>query len=143
MELEYNYYPLEQSVIDANSSPTDIVPNSTPTAPSDTNVIPSGNGTMMYGGTMQSSNYVADVAGWLLDSNGNIKGVMILTNGGRIANWYIFTNTIASGSVEATANILLDSANSLIRLGSTSNPYITLDGANQRLRSSNYVGGVS
>ena len=68
---------------------------------------------------------------------------MILTNGGRIANWYIFTNTIASGSVEATANILLDSANSLIRLGSTSNPYITIDGANQRLRSSNYVAGVS
>lgn len=137
---ELNYYPIDQDISQSSSEPQ----TNSASVPLDTsNVKESGNGSVMAGGTMQSPNYVADVAGWLLDSNGNIKGVAILTNGGRIANWYIFQNTIASGSVESTSSVLIDSANSLIRLGSTANPYITLDGGNQRIRSSDYVAGVS
>jgi len=67
----------------------------------------------------------------------------ITATSGRIANWYINTNTLSSGSVEATSSVLIDSANSLIRVGSTSGNYITIDGANLRIRSSNYVSGVA
>lgn len=143
---EFNFYPLDaQSTVSSGAQSTAEQPraNNPPVPDSTTNLTKGPNGVTMYGGTMKSSNYVADVAGWLLDSNGNIYGVAILTQGGRIANWYINTNTISSGSTEATSNVLIDSLNSLIRLGSTSGNYITLDGANLRIRSSNYSAGVS
>jgi len=72
-----------------------------------------------------------------------VNGVIVATTGGRIANWYINTDTISSSSVESTSSVLLDSANSLIRLGATAGNYITLDGTNLRMRSSNYVADVS
>lgn len=62
---------------------------------------------------------------------------------GTIGGWNINTNTLSSGATEASSNVLIDSANSAIRLGPTSGNYITIDGANQRIRSSNYVAGVN
>lgn len=98
---------------------------------------------------IQSSNFVAGTSGWIIRGDGSVEfgsGVFrgdITATSGRIANWYINTNTLSSGAVEASSNVLIDSANSLIRLGPTSGNYITLDGANLRIRSSNYVAGAS
>lgn len=98
---------------------------------------------------IQSSNFVAGTSGWIIRGDGSVEfgsGVFrgdITATSGRIANWYINTNTLSSGAVEANSNVLIDSANSLIRLGPTSGNYITLDGTNLRIRSSNYVAGAS
>jgi hypothetical protein len=80
--------------------------------------------------------------GDLVATSATISGSITATTG-RIANWYINTNTLSSGPVESTSNVLIDSANSLVRLGPTSGNYITLDGANLRIRSSNYSAGVA
>lgn len=143
---EFNYYPTDMqvgSISVPESSAEKPQPNTLSEQVNPSNVVSGANGSQMPNGVLKSSNYVPNVAGWLLDSNGNIYGVAILTQGGRIANWYINTNTIASGSTEAGSNILLDSLNSVIRLGATSGNYITLDGVNLRIRSSNYSAGVS
>lgn len=60
-----------------------------------------------------------------------------------IAGWYFTSTTLATNVTAASANVLIDSANSLLRLGPTSGNYITLDGANLRMRSSNYSAGVA
>lgn len=60
-----------------------------------------------------------------------------------IAGWNFTSTVLRSGASDAASNVLIDSANSLIRLGPTSGDYVTLDGANLRLRSSTYVAGVS
>ena len=60
-----------------------------------------------------------------------------------LAGWN-FTNTVLrTGSTDANSNILIDSANSLMRLGPTTGDYISIDGANKRIRSSDYVSGVA
>lgn len=79
-------------------------------------------------------------SGALVASSATITGSITATSG-RIANWYINTNTLSSGATEATSNVLIDSANSLLRLGPTSGNYLKLDGANIELESSNYVSG--
>jgi len=67
----------------------------------------------------------------------------ITADSGNIANWFINTNTLSSGADESTSNVLIDSANNLIRLGPTSGDYITIDGENQRIRTSNYASGIT
>ncbi len=69
-------------------------------------------------------------------------GVLTATSG-TIGAWNITSTLLRSGASDAASNVLLDPTNSLLRLGPTSGNYITLDGANLRLRSSNYVTGVS
>lgn len=61
----------------------------------------------------------------------------------KIASWNFTDTVLRTGATDAASNVLIDAANSLIRLGPTSGNYITVDGANQRIRSSNYVTGVS
>lgn len=142
---EYNYYPTDLTAgsYGPSESTADKPQANTPAVPENkSNLLSAAGGTIMYDGTMKSSNYVADIAGWCLDSNGNIYGVAILTQGGRIANWYINTNTISSGSTESSSNILLDSVNAQIRLGPLGNKYILLDGLNQIIKSSNYSAGL-
>lgn len=143
---EFNYYPTDMQTggVSAPESSAEKPQANTPSVQvNPSNVVPGANGSQVPNGVIKSSNYVPNIAGWLLDSDGNIYGVAILTQGGRIANWYINANTIASGSTEAGSNILLDSLNSVIRLGATSGNYITLDGANQRIQSSNYSAGLN
>ena len=60
----------------------------------------------------------------------------------RIAGWYFTDTLLRSGTTDANSNVLIDSANSLIRLGPTTGDYITIDGANRRIRSSDYVSGA-
>lgn len=61
----------------------------------------------------------------------------------KIAGWLFDATSIADNAVAANANIYIDSANTLIRCGPTTGDYLTLDGANLRLRSSNYVAGMA
>lgn len=71
------------------------------------------------------------------------KSGEILMASGTIGGWNLSTTVLRSGATDAASNVLIDSANSLLRLGPTSGEYITVDGANQRIRSSNYVSGAS
>jgi hypothetical protein len=89
-----------------------------------------------------SAEFKVSHTGDLVATSATITGSVTATSG-RIANWYINTNTLSSAATENSSNVLIDSANSLIRLGPTSGNYITLDGANLRIRSSNYSAGVS
>lgn len=59
----------------------------------------------------------------------------------RIGGWYFTDTVLRSATTDAASNIFIDSANGLIRAGITTGDYLTLDGANLRLRSSNYVSG--
>jgi hypothetical protein len=83
-----------------------------------------------------------DSAPFYLTMGGAITASNITATGGTIAGWTINTTSIADSSTAASANVLIDSANDLIRLGPTTGNYITIDGANQRIRSSNYVSGT-
>ena len=85
--------------------------------------------------------YKVSMAGVLTCTGANVSGTIVATSG-RIANWYITTNSITDDASEPAAKVSIHSTNSLIRLGPTTGNYITLDGANQRIRSSNYVSGA-
>lgn len=61
----------------------------------------------------------------------------------QIGGWNFTDTVLRSGASDAASNVLIDSANSLIRLGPTSGNYLTLDGANLRIRTSNYVSGMA
>jgi len=106
-------------------------------------------GTFKYGKTSFTDSVNA---GYIFDTNGvyiggaNDASILKFTVSSglfQIGSWHIKDTAIASSATVATANVLIDAANSLIRLGSTSGNYITLDGANHRMQSSNYSAGVS
>jgi hypothetical protein len=97
------------------------------------------NGVLRFAAGYLSSG-VYGIKGW--DVTGNSIFELSGSNQ-QVAGWN-FTNTVLrSGATDAASNVLIDAANSLIRLGPTTGNYITLDGANLRIRSSNYVAGVS
>lgn len=68
-------------------------------------------------------------------------GVVTATSG-TIGGWILGSTTLADNATAASANVLIDKGNSLIRLGPTSATYLTIDGANTRLRTSDYVSGA-
>lgn len=87
--------------------------------------------------------------GFFADGAGNLRagGAQSLkwnplTSRLTIGEWIVSPSGIADNFTEASANILLDKINTLMRLGPTSGKHITADGANLRLRSSNYVSGA-
>lgn len=61
----------------------------------------------------------------------------------KMAGWYFTTTTLATDATANNANVLIDSGNSLIRLGPTSGTTISVDGANQKIESSDYVSGYA
>ena len=61
----------------------------------------------------------------------------------KLAGWNFTNLVLRTGTTDANSNVLIDSANSLLRLGPTTGDYITIDGANKRIRSSDYVSGVA
>ncbi len=67
----------------------------------------------------------------------------ITADAGVIGGWIISATALADDAVAANANIYIDSANTLIRVGPTTGTYLTIDGANLRIRSSNYVAGMA
>ena len=60
-----------------------------------------------------------------------------------LAGWNFTSTVLRTGTTDANSNVLIDSANSLLRLGPTTGDYITIDGDNKRIRSSDYVSGVA
>jgi len=66
----------------------------------------------------------------------------ITANWGTIGGWSIWSTYLRSGTSQANAGILLDPVNSLIRVGASTGNYLTIDGDNLRIRSSNYVSGI-
>jgi hypothetical protein len=63
----------------------------------------------------------------------------ITASSGTIGGWTINSTYLEDSLVK----IKIDAGNSLIRIGATTGNYIALDGTNLRLRSSNYVSGVT
>jgi len=156
-DIENNIVPLDLLVTDEDRS-TAMAIGGTPVAntqntgatppPPDSNIIKSGNGSVVKG-FLKSHNYSPGDSGWIIKGNGDVEfsdGVFrgdISAATGTIGGWTIGATFIGDNAVANDATVLLDSTNSLIRLGATSGDYITLDGGNVRLRSSNYVTGVS
>lgn len=100
------------------------------------------NGIWLGNALFASAPFRVSMTGALTATSATISGSITATSG-TFGGWVLHASTLSSGAVEADSNVLIDSANSLIRLGPTSGVYITLDGANQRLRSSDYVAGAS
>ena len=157
-----NYYPAAEVAYSSTkeSTPENPTANTPVSAANQSNIVPTGGGTVMNGGTLQSPNYSKGNSGWIIDSsgnvefdNGNFRGDItgssgtfsgtITASSGTIGGWNITATNLRSGASDAASNVLIDSANSLLRLGPTTGNYITLDGSNLRIRSSNYSAGVS
>lgn len=60
----------------------------------------------------------------------------------KIAGWNFTDTVLRTGASDAASNVLIDSTNSLIRLGPTTGNYLTLDGANLRVRTSTFSAGL-
>jgi hypothetical protein len=101
------------------------------------------------GASADAITFAGTQSGFYADGDGNLRvgGTQSLkwnpsTSRLTIGEWIISPNGISDNFTEANATILLDKTNALMRLGATSGDYLTVDGANQRIRSSNYVSGV-
>jgi hypothetical protein len=66
---------------------------------------------------------------------------VLTASSGTIGGWYISPTSLASAVTVNTANVLLDPVNSLMRLGPTTGPYITVSGANKSISTSDFVSG--
>jgi len=120
----------------------------TPTStPSDGIVIASGNeGVTIYEDTAKRVEL-----GYLSSGVYGLKGYA--TNGSdvifelsdtqqKVGGWYFTDTVLTDNTTQASAKVLIDSGNTLIRLGPTAGDYITLDGNAQTIQSSNYVSGA-
>lgn len=119
----------------------------TPTSsPNDGIVMASGNeGIIVYEDTAKRAEF-----GYL---SSGVYGLKIYDTGGsdvifetsdtqqKIAGWYFTNLVLRNNTTDANSNVLIDSSNSLIRLGPTTGNYLNIDGANQKIESSNYVSG--
>ena len=66
---------------------------------------------------------------------------VLKAHSGTVGGWYLGTTEIKSDNTTADAEVLLDQDNGLIRVGPTAATYITIDGANKQIYSSDYVSG--
>jgi len=92
---------------------------------------------LIPGTGIQMGDSTFDDAPFSVTNAGALKAVS-----GLIGGWILASTTLADNAIAANANVLIDKANSLIRLGPTSGTYLTIDGANTRLRTSDYVSGA-
>lgn len=96
-KIEVNYYPLNIEVPQDKDEPK----TNTPAVPvSDSNIIPSANGTIMNGGTMQSPNFSKGNSGWQIDSAGNLEANNGNFRGDITGASGTFSGTIAGGSLD-------------------------------------------
>ncbi len=70
LKPELNYYPLTDEVVSGSSS---FSPNTAATAISNDNVSPSGDGSILNGGTLKSPNFVHNASGWRINSEGDVE----------------------------------------------------------------------
>ncbi len=88
--------------------------------------------------TPASAPFRVTEAGVLVASSATITGSITSTSGA-IAGWTIGANTIQK--LASNIGIVIDSATPKIQVGDTAGTHLVLDGANQRIRSSNFVTG--
>lgn len=79
----------------------------------------------------------------IFDASNTAKAQFPTSGAAQVSGWYLSANGFADNATEANANIFLDVSNTLIRVGPTTGSYVTIDGANQQIRSSNYVAGMA
>ena len=91
----------------------------------------STDGIWLGNGTFASAPFSVSLAGAIKGTSGTIGG------------WNLSSTVLRDGASDAASNVLIDSANNLIRLGPTTGDYLTVDGGNQRIRTSNYVSGFA
>lgn len=70
-----------------------------------------------------------------LDASGNFTAT-----GGTIGGWTLSTTVLQK--LTANVGIILDSSSTMIKVGDTAGTYIQIDGANQKIQSSNYSAGL-
>lgn len=75
------------------------------------------------------------------DTTGAVKLFELSDTQQMIAGWKFTSTVLRTGASDAASNVLIDSSNSLIRLGPTSGNYLTLDGTNLRVRTSTFSAG--
>lgn len=115
---------------------------------SNTNLQYDGVDTVLKNGALKTENYVKGKSGVSIE-NGKLEAQSAIIAGtieasdGIIGGWRLTTNGIASDATEDTSKIFLDRTNSRIRVGVLAGNHILIDGANIRIRSSNYSAGVS
>lgn len=80
------------------------------------------------------------VTGLMYATDATISGTITATTG-IIGGWTIGADSLYS--LASSIGIILDSAIPAIKVGNTAGNYIIIDGANQRIRSSNYVAGAT
>lgn len=136
---ELNYYP--QDIDSSTKEGTAIEPQANMPNVADTgDVKESAGSTKVIKNSFQSGNYIRDMAGWLFGADGIIRAIGVVLSGtitavlGYLGGWVISATKLTSTS----GNVELDSTNETITVGT-----ITIDGASDRIRSSNYVTGVS
>lgn len=94
---EFNYYPISLEPIKPQEG---LAPNMASVPLKESNIVPSANGTIMNGGTLQSLNFITGLSGsgWKLDSNGNLE-----------ANDGNFRGDICVGSIYYTKQVVYTS----------------------------------
>jgi len=101
---------------------------------------PSFDHTLYLRDAIQSELYKQGVAGWRGTGRGDFEINYLLARvGGEIAGWVI--NPTSLSKLAAGVGIVLDAATPAIKVGDTAGVHILLDGANKRIRSSNFVAG--
>lgn len=88
-----------------------------------------------------AGNATPSLAPFFVTPSGQLTCSNILATGGSIAGWILAATTLSDNATIDNASILIDKANSLLRLGAINNTYITIDGANKRIETSDYVSG--
>jgi len=136
---EFNYYP--QTIASSTKMGTAEEPQANaPNVANPEQINESGGSTKVTGNSIQSGNYIKNIAGWMLDAAGNLFALSativgtITATAGAIGGWVIAATTLSSDS----DNIVLDSANEKITVGG-----IEIDGVQDRIRSDNYVAGIA
>src|SRR3990167_7015227 len=72
---EVNFYPIVglDSVTPTVTSPVNPQPNTPVVQTSESNVIPTGGGSVLKGGTLQSPNFSKSNSGWQINADGNVE----------------------------------------------------------------------
>lgn len=119
MQIELNYYPLDMAVstvstptpvttLDASTTEhttTDTVATNTPPAPNaESNLTPTGGGTIMAGGNLQSQNYAQGQSGWIIKSDGDVELNAGTFRGSLAANSINIPNTTSANSFHTDSN---------------------------------------
>lgn len=72
-----------------------------------------------------------------IDANG-----VVHAHSGTVGGWILGTTEIKTNATSDNANVLLDKTNELLRIGSVASSYITIDGANRKIFTSDYTSGA-